>query len=245
MDDGDLTRREALNMATMWSYVAQASNGRIQTWDDAIAANSQAPSPVPNRTVMTAPVTDTSIVDRSAAFFQSVPWGIVDAFETLDLSERGCRQLARMPAMVFEPGTRQPPTIDVRVARVDDDQGLADFRRALYSSFDLVPWPDASDGLFGPGFGTQPDVEVFVGYDGDEPVGTSVAVTGNDIVGVYLVSVHPSRRGRGIGEALSWAATLAEPSLPAVLQASLQGFPVYQRMGYRTFGHVPFWVPPR
>ena len=47
------------------------------------------------------------------------------------------------------------------------------------------------------------------------------------------VAALPAARGRGVGAAVTWAATLCQPELPAVLVASDDGRPVYERMGYR------------
>ena len=52
-------------------------------------------------------------------------------------------------------------------------------------------------------------------------------------------------RVRGYGEALSWAATLFRPDLPATLQASDLGLPIYRRMGYEVFGDFTVWEGPR
>ena len=49
---------------------------------------------------------------------------------------------------------------------------------------------------------------------------------------VELVATLPDARGHGYGEAVTWAATLAAPEVPAVLIASDLGRPVYERMGY-------------
>jgi len=56
------------------------------------------------------------------------------------------------------------------------------------------------------------------------------------------VATLPEARGRGYGEAVSWAATLCRPELPATLQASSMGRPVYERMGYRSVADFTLWV---
>lgn len=254
MNDAEILARSARNMATMWSLVAESSGGRVQRWDDAVAVDSHAPSVVPNRVTLTAPASDrgADVLKRASEFYArtgplslSMPWGIVDAWDVIDPSDAGFTLLVKMPAMVLDPGAvvGSPTRDDIRVERVRDDATLAAFRRALFTSFNLVPWPDDAHPLMGESFYKDPRVAAWVGLDGDEPIATSVSVVDHGIVGVYLISTHPSRRGRGIGETLSWAATLADRSLPAVLQASQPGFPVYERMGYRTVGHAAFWVP--
>ena len=73
----------------------------------------------------------------------------------------------------------------------------------------------------------------WIGLVNGRPVGTSVALVSDGVVGVHLVSVIPAMRRRGFGEALTWQATLAARA-PATLQASEQGGPVYERMGFVT-----------
>ena len=48
----------------------------------------------------------------------------------------------------------------------------------------------------------------------------------------------------GYGEALTWAATCVDPSLPAVLIASDLGRPVYERMGYVATSRWTLWHRP-
>jgi hypothetical protein len=64
---------------------------------------------------------------------------------------------------------------------------------------------------------------------------------GAGFVGIYGVATPPDARGRGYGEAMTWAATLCRPDLPATLQASPMGRPVYDRMGYRTVAEFLVW----
>ena len=75
-------------------------------------------------------------------------------------------------------------------------------------------------------------------------IGTSLSFVQDGVIGVYGVAVVPEARRRGYGEALSWVATLARPELPAVLQASEEGDPLYRRMGYRQAGTFAHWSRP-
>ena len=61
---------------------------------------------------------------------------------------------------------------------------------------------------------------------------------------VECISTVSSARGRGYGEALTWAATLVDPTLPAVLFASDLGRPVYERMGFLPVSRWTFWHRP-
>jgi hypothetical protein len=56
--------------------------------------------------------------------------------------------------------------------------------------------------------------------------------------------VYDRDRGKGYGAALTWVATLADPTLPGVLIASDPGQPVYERMGYVRLTRVSMWFRP-
>ena len=69
-------------------------------------------------------------------------------------------------------------------------------------------------------------------------VATSILFTTGDVEGIYWVATLEEQRGRGYGEALTWAAALGGQRAGcriASLQASQLGRPVYARMG---FAHV-------
>jgi hypothetical protein len=40
---------------------------------------------------------------------------------------------------------------------------------------------------------------------------------------------------------MTWQATMVRPDLPATLQASTMGYPVYERMGFRTAATFHCW----
>ena len=61
---------------------------------------------------------------------------------------------------------------------------------------------------------------------------------------VEYVAALPATRGRGAGAAVTWAATLADPAAPAVLIASDDGRPVYERLGYIAVERWTVWLRP-
>ena len=76
----------------------------------------------------------------------------------------------------------------------------------------------------------------------DRPVACSGAHVTDGCVDVEYVATHEEARGRGIGAALTWRATLADPAKPAVLIASDPGQPVYERMGYLRVQRITMWA---
>jgi hypothetical protein len=88
------------------------------------------------------------------------------------------------------------------------------------------------------------DTAVFVGYDGDDPVATSVAHAAAGVTVVENVAVLARARGRGAGAAITWAATSVWPDRPAMLIASDDGQPVYERLGYLRLLRLTCWMRP-
>jgi hypothetical protein len=62
---------------------------------------------------------------------------------------------------------------------------------------------------------------------------------------VEWVSSTPAVRGRGYGEAMTWAATLALPDRPSMLISSDAGRRTYERMGYLPLTRFTLWLGSR
>jgi predicted N-acetyltransferase YhbS len=107
--------------------------------------------------------------------------------------------------------------------------------------------PDMAD--LPPGDFYRPEVvagptKVFVGYAGGTAVATAAAHSAAGVAVVENVAVLASARGQGAGAALTWAATTAWPGQPAVLIASDDGQPVYERLGYLRLERWTCWLRP-
>jgi ribosomal protein S18 acetylase RimI-like enzyme len=90
--------------------------------------------------------------------------------------------------------------------------------------------------LFPASLFARPYSAEFVGYVEDVPVATAVLMTTGSTAGIYGVATIPSYRRRGIGTAMTWRAVaegIARGCRMASLQASDDGQPVYERMGFR------------
>jgi GNAT superfamily N-acetyltransferase len=87
-------------------------------------------------------------------------------------------------------------------------------------------------------------IRLFVGRVDGITVATSGARIGHGVNDVEWVSTLPGYRRRGIGEALTWAATLAAAELPAVLIASDDGQGVYESMGFVRLLRLTMWHRP-
>jgi predicted GNAT family acetyltransferase len=80
-----------------------------------------------------------------------------------------------------------------------------------------------------------PQVRLYSGLVDGAVVATSILVATGAVAGIYWVATIEEQRGRGYGEALTWAAAAGGRELGcaiASLQASKAGRPVYARMGF-------------
>jgi GNAT superfamily N-acetyltransferase len=140
--------------------------------------------------------------------------------------------------MIRDPGGERPeppPGLEIRTAV--DAGSIADAEALIAESFGA---DDPPGSMLGPK-AISDRFQVWVGRVDGRPVSTATAYVSDGFVGVYAVATTPIARGRGYGAALSWTATLYRPDLPATLQASPMGQPVYERMGYRTVARFTVW----
>lgn len=92
--------------------------------------------------------------------------------------------------------------------------------------------------------GEFPELALFLAWKAGHPVGTSLSVTHPSGVFVSAVAVVALERRKGIGRALTAAALLAAPDLPATLTASALGLPTYRRLGFTRLIQPVQWTPP-
>jgi GNAT superfamily N-acetyltransferase len=198
-----------------------------------------------NGCVIRRPVRDDAwpgLVARLQAFYDDGPggaWALFSPWPTPDLSMHGLALMGHPPFMVRPAGGSAPPDPDgLEIAEAHDDATMRDFARALAEGY---PAPDA-DFLATRRVLDAPGTRCFVGYLDGRPVATSCAHVHGSCVHVEWIATHPDVRGRGIGAAITWRATLAEPGSPAALIASDPGQPVYERMGYLRIARFTAWT---
>jgi hypothetical protein len=166
------------------------------------------------------------------AFLLASPWHLGD------LSDHGLQLMGHPPLMLRPAGGAAPPVpAGLRIEEVTDDDGARTFARTLQDGYPMAgdPSPAFDERLLGG------PVRLFLGYEDDRPVATAGSMVSHGLNDVEWVSTMPDCRGRGYGAALTWTATLADPTFPAVLIASDDGFPVYRRMGYESLLRLTIW----
>jgi GNAT superfamily N-acetyltransferase len=245
-------RRATCNLADAWEYVAQAQDGRCDRWPGAGVSDLGSACPFLNNATLDHPLDDVDaaeFVGRLDGFYSGQTGGsslLWTGYPTSDLSRLGSNFWGEPPLMVRPPGGAAPSAASrLRIVEARDASMLADFERVLVDGYP-APWLQpcrpacAFDErvLGGPW-------RFWVGYADDRPVSCSAAYTDADVVGVFMVATLPDARGHGYGTALTWAATVAAPELPAVLLASDDGRPVYERLGYEIVSRFALWERPR
>ncbi len=166
--------------------------------------------------------------------------------------EEALRNLGLMPKR--EPGSAgmitehrlAPPEIPpgLVVSKVSTNEEAADFTHVVGTAFGLAA--AISQLAIGPlAELTKPNVEAFLVRDEDKPVAAGLVIIEQGVAGIYYISTIPEARGRGLGELCTRITTNAGFDLGAravILQASVMGEPLYERLGYKTITRYR-WYP--
>ena len=175
-----------------------------------------------------------------------VPATLISPYVTPDLGARGWQLIGHPPLMARLPGAAHAPSVppDLRIHEIVDQPGLEVFERTLV---DAYPMPDLQPYKWGRfydervlGGGTR----LWIGFVDGRPVATAAAHVAAGVNNVEMIATLDGFRGRGYGAAVTWAATTADPTLPAILIASDLGRPVYERLGYTALTRWTMWLRP-
>jgi GNAT superfamily N-acetyltransferase len=243
--DDSLLRGFVLSTADRSVVLAEAGGGAVRRTDRALFADARSPVLFDNAVTLLHPLTAEEARDVAAEaldFFPvDRPFVLLSVWPIPGAGDLGLELMGHPPFM-FRPAGPPPDGWDrgLELREVDDAEGLATFFRTITEAY---PMPADDSALAHEGvLGT--DIRLWVGYEGDRPVGTAGTYVAHGTNDVEWVSVYPEHRGKGYGAALTWAATLADPTLPGVLIASDDGQPVYERMGYVRLTRLSLWFRP-
>lgn len=239
----------AANLALFLEYPLRMMGGRWRRWDEVWAADAASAAAFPNSATLLRPLAETDAGDlivRLDRFYKQDyggPWMLWSPWPTPDLAAHGMQLVGYPLLMARLPGPLSLTT-DVRIIEALDASALRDFDEALIHAYPVpeLTFPDdrITDErvLGGP-------MRYFVGYEDARPVACAAAYIGEREVGVYMVATLPEARGKGHGAAITAATIAAAPNLPAVLQASELGQPVYRRLGFQDISPYTLWYKPR
>lgn len=243
--DDTLVRSGVDSLADRMAHLARA-NGRTVVEDDRWVAACLADRGMFSAGgILTRPPDDWSWIGAAMAGLapSGQPRLLVSAFPTPDLRADGLVLVGHPPFMVRPVGgDGPPPAPGLVVRRVTDADELATFERTLVTGY---PVPDmdaeAAPTLFRGGY-LDGSSFAFLGLLDGVPVATSAAHVAAGVNHVEFIATVPEARGRGIGAAMTWAATVARPDLPAVLIASDHGRSVYASLGYLAVCRWTLWL---
>jgi GNAT superfamily N-acetyltransferase len=133
----------------------------------------------------------------------------------------------------------------LEIARVRSPEELVAFRETAFQGFGF---PAKTARLFlNERLLAFPGVRLYSGLVDGAVVATSMLIATGKVGGIYWVATLEAQRGRGYGEALTWAAVAGGRELGcgiASLQASKLGRPVYARMGFAHVLDYAHYLPP-
>lgn len=247
VDAGDTVVVAAVrNLANRVERHGEAMGFRVCGWDDFIACDSEVPEPFCNFCVLTAPPPDwDDTIHRIRTFYAArggMPYVVWSPFPTPDLRARGLTLCGHPPFMFRAAGGGAPALPEgLEVVEVRDDAGHADFWRSCAAYY---PMEGAGAGAMAAYSDTRVDSmgwRLWLGRAGGDVVATAASWVDAGVNQVEMVTTAPDARGRGIGAALTWAASTTAPDLPAVLVASDLGRPVYERLGYVALSRWTLW----
>lgn len=248
--DDTLLRRFLLNWAEATALPVERMGGRVLARHDVRVADLGRPSGFQNVAVALQPLHRGNLAEVMAAtesvFGDERARGLAAVFSpwpTPDLRPFGYGLAGHPPLMILPAGAQAPaPPDGLALAEVEGEAGLRAFAQVLGRGYPLPGFEPAHDLVFDTEALALPGLRLWVGQADGEPVTASAAYSARGLNHVLLVATDPAVRGRGYGAAATWAASLADPVLPAMLLASDDGRPVYERMGYLPLLRFTCWA---
>jgi GNAT superfamily N-acetyltransferase len=248
-----LLRRFLVNWTDSIEAQGKPFDARMLRRDDLAAVDAGRPSVGGNVATLLAPLFAEDVDEVMAAldgfydFASGAKSGAVYLFSpwpSPDLRPYGWSLVDFQPLMLRPAGGNVPPSPPgLRIEEVRDEEGLRAFETAIVEGFPISELAGQ-----GPGAAFKAEMladerqRLWVGWEGERPVSAVSAFVAAGVNNVTLVATLPEARGRGYGAALTWRATLADPALPAMLIATDDGRPVYERLGYLPLFRFTLWA---
>lgn len=226
------------NYFAAWRLMTSHMNDGVVHETDAILYTA-IPHPVAffNSAFVKPPADPLACIDEVRAFFAASGNPFTLRFRDAPGLDAACAAAGLAPAAVnpvmnVDVESVAPPAIAVERA---DATNWADHVSALCRGFDMPL--DFGSVLFDP---TLIDTDDFVAFNAcvdREVAATAALIVSDGVAGVYNVATPEPWRRRGLGEAATRAAVAEGRERGcsiATLQSSDMGYPIYERMGFRT-----------
>ncbi len=159
--------------------------------------------------------------------------------------ELGLTLAGQMPLMTHD-GHNVPDALDtgtIAVTRVVSEADLMAARRIMAQANALPE--DAVQRTFGPGLLDTLGVEVFLARQEDRALSAVITTRHGATVGIWCMATQPESQHAGAGRALLtqvMAHHRASGARLFYLGATEAGYPLYERMGFRTVETLTIWV---
>jgi ribosomal protein S18 acetylase RimI-like enzyme len=242
----------ASNLALQFECIPRSMGKPWVRWDGVWAADTKLPAAYPNSATMLRPLAEQEAADVVARLDQFYAdedvrgsWMLWSAWPTPDLTPFGMRAAGQTPLMVRLPSPiPAATTTGLRIVEASTESDLLDLDNVMIHGYPIPELTFPDDRITDKrAFGGP--MRFFVGYEGDRPISCAMACIGERELGIYAVATLPDRRGKGYGGAMTLAALAAAPHLPAVLEASDFGQPIYRRLGFQVVSEYTLWYKPR
>jgi ribosomal protein S18 acetylase RimI-like enzyme len=240
----------AAGMAEGFLALAEARGDRVVADDPDVAmADGGSASLFGNVAILRRPIDAAAwpaLTARIHAHFGGYPGGefiVFSAWPTPDLRNDGFGRIGHPPLMFRPPAPLPGESVEgLELRRVLDADTARDWESTLVRGYPLAELDPGNAGLLPVGALDAPRWQHWVGYLDGAPIATASAIVGDHHVDVEFIATLPEARGRGVGRAATAAATLAELDRPAMLIASDDGRPVYERLGYLPLLRFTLWA---
>jgi GNAT superfamily N-acetyltransferase len=257
VDEAELGRLEHENMVVAFVAILSGVPGALVTTDGGVAVvASGLPVSLFNQLLVTDPEASPTAVatavatmrERGASWLAHLREGVDARFEPI-LAAIGLAagdDDATMPGMALHPIPAVEPAATHEIRLVRDEAGMADHVAVVAAGFGM-PIELAAQ-VMTPGLAAADGVSVYVGYLDGLPITVGLGVRTGRTIGVYNIATVPEARRRGFGAEMTArvaADGLAAGCDTAILQASVMGQPIYERLGYRTVVRYRAWTEPR
>lgn len=246
LDPADSVMRQGILAHVSWAR-ALSTAARSPFVDEPgwCAGSGGAASAMLNWAIVKQPPSDWAMTvhDITASYPAGTAAIVISPFPTPDLTPHGLGLVGHPPFM-FRPTSTSTvlPASGLDIREATDRATLVDAQRVLVEGYPMPDMADLPDGDFYRPEVLEASTRVFVAYDGERPVATSAAHSAAGVTVVENVAVLSTARGRGAGATITWAATAAWPDQPAVLIASDDGQPVYERLGFLRLVRWTCWL---
>jgi hypothetical protein len=169
------------------------------------------------------------------------PFVLWSAWPTPDLRPLGLELMGHPPFMVRPAGGGSRAVPDrLEIAEVTTTAELAEFETTLIEGYPLTGRRPGPGQFFGPGI-LGSATRFWLGRCDDRTVAVAGSHAAHGVVIVEWVACRTEARGRGFGAAVTAAAALVAPSLPAVLLASDDGRRVYESLRFLPITRFSAW----